>query len=286
MLLTEAIRLFITNMTTVDKAKETIKGYTIELNLINRYLMTKYNGPVYLEEITVQDLEDYLQELKAQGKAPASRSRTIYIIRAFYNFCYKKDYLDKNIAVKLETVPVPEKERTFLTEVEMKILIAAIKPPIIKLIVSTLFYTGMRISECLNLLIEDISFEEGVITVRNTKNKRDRQIPIHDELMPLLKNYYTNWRYGEANPYFFSLNNTFKISPDYVNRVLQETTRSLGWKKHVTCHILRHSFASNLVAKNVNIVNIQKLLGHSNLSTTSIYTHTKLDELKKAINAI
>lgn len=286
MLLSEAITYYKRHMITIDRAPETIKGYTIELNLFNKYICEKYNGPVYLEEITLNDLEEYMEVLKKKGNAPVSRNRVVYIIRSFYNFCYKKEYVSNNLGMKLEAISVPEKERVFLTADEMKELISAIKPPLIKLIITTLYYTGMRISECLNLLVDDVNFNDGIITVRNTKNKKDRQIPIHKDLIHLLRDYCTNWRRGKSNPYLFSYNNKRKVSPDHVNRVLHETTKKLKWNKHVTCHVIRHSFASNLVAKNVNIVNIQKLLGHSNLSTTSIYTHTNLNELKNAVNTI
>ena len=286
MLLIQLIEYYKKYMISIDKAPETIKGYTIELALLNRYLSEKYNGPTYLEDIHIKDLEEYLTFMKDKGYAPASRSRTIYIIRAFYNFCYKKEYIAKNIAVNLEAVPVPEKERVYLSQEEMKYLISGINSPIIKLVVNTLFFTGMRISECLNLLLTDVDLKEGIIKVRNTKNKQDRQIPIHEELVDSFDNYMKNWRDGASNPYFFCLNSFCRISPDHVNRVLHKTTRILNMDKHVTCHIIRHSFASCLVARNINIVNIQKLLGHKDLSTTSIYTHTNLDELKKAVNSI
>lgn len=286
MLFIHLIEYYKKYMASIDKAAETIKGYSIELKLLNKYLAEKYNGPVYLEDVSVQDLEEYLFYMKERGYAPASRSRTIYIIRAFYNFCYKKDYISRNIAVKLEAVPVPEKERVYLTAEEMKQLISKVESPIMKLIANTLYFTGMRISECLNLLLKDVDLEEGILTVRNTKNKQDRQIPIHRELIEPFSNYIENWRDGAGNPYFFCLNSSLRISPDHVNRVLHQATQRLGMKKHVTCHIIRHSFASCLVARNINIVNIQKLLGHKDLSTTSIYTHTNIDELKKAVNTI
>jgi len=285
-LLSEAIDLYIRHIKNIDRSRETIKGYTIELNLLGRFLYKKYNGPVYIEEISLHDLEDYMQSLKEKGYAAASRNRVVYIVRSFYNFCYKKEYVSKNLGIKLEAVSAPEKERVYLSADEMEQLIHAVKPPLIKLIITTLYYTGMRISECLNLLVEDVDFNDNLITVRNTKNKRDRQIPIHKDLKPLLYDYCTNWRKGSANPHLFAYNNARKISPDRVNKVLHETTKQLNWSKHVTCHIIRHSFASNLVAKNVNIVNIQKLLGHTNLSTTSIYTHTNIAELTKAVNTI
>ena len=286
MLLHKAIGLYRMYMITMDRSEETVKGYTIELSLLNRYLSEKYNSPVYVEDITLHELEEYLLMLKLKGHAPSSRSRVVYIIRAFYSFCNKKDYINNNISLKLEAIPVPEKERIYLSEEEINKIVSTVQNPLIKLLLNTLYHTGMRISECLNLKVQDVDLVEGIITVRNTKGKKDRQIPIHEILLDELRNYIALWRKGKQNPYFFSLNNTFKISPDYVNRILHQTTSSLNMSKHVTCHILRHSFASSFVSKNVNIVSIQKLLGHRDLSTTSIYTHTNLNELKQVVNTI
>lgn len=286
MLLHKVIGLYRMYMITMDRSNETVKGYTIELNLLNKYLSEKYNSPVYIEDITLQELEEYLLVLKLKGHAPASRSRVVYIIRAFYSFCYKKDLINSNISLKLEAIPVPEKERTYLNESEINRIISAVQHPLMKLLLRTLYHTGMRISECINLELQDVDMAEGIITIRNTKGKKDRQIPIHEELLPDLRNYTDSWRKGKLNPYFFSLNNTFKISPDYVNKILHQVTNELNINKHVTCHILRHSFASSLVSKNVNIVSIQKLLGHRDLSTTSVYTHTNLNELKQVVNKI
>ncbi len=285
-LLMKAAGLFEKHMKCSDKSGETIKGYMTELNQFNVFLTKKYNGPVYIEEVAVQDLEDYLHMLREKGNAPSSRSRSIYILRAYMNFCCKRELVSKNIGKMIEPIPVPEKERIFLTPEDMEILLSSVDSPIARLILSTLFYTGLRISECLNLQIRDVDLKSGIISVKNTKNKKDRQIPIHRDLNPMLGDYLKNWRTGGSGPFFFTSRNKSRVSPDYVNRILTETTRRLQWDKKVTCHIIRHSFASNLVAKNVNIVNIQKLLGHSDLATTSIYTHASMEELANAINAI
>ncbi len=285
-LLPKASELFKKHMKNSDRSEETIKGYITELNQFNSFLTKKYNGPVYIDEVSAQDLEDYIQMLKEKGNAPASRSRSVYILRALFSFCHKRELILKNIGTMLETIPVPEKERVFLTEEEMNILLSAVKAPIAKIILFTLFYTGLRISECVNLLQKDVDLKNRIISVKNTKNKKDRQIPIHKDLLPMLEEYLSCRRAGGIQLFFFTSRNKNRVSPDYINRVLCETTRRLHWDKKVTCHTIRHSFASNLVAKNVNIVNIQKLLGHSDLSTTSIYTHTNMDELANAINSI
>lgn len=286
MLLDKTINLFIKYMQSIDRSKETIKSYSIELKLLSEHLSIKYNGPVYLEEVQLHDIEDYMQMLKLKKYSPSSRNHSLYILRSFYNYCIKKEYTNKNICAGIERIYAPQKERIHLTSDEVVTLIPGINSTIASIIIRALYYTGMRISECVNLNVDDIDLKNNIITVRNTKNKKDRQIPIHKDLQFLLADYFINRRKRKGSPYFFTTSNADRVSPDFINRVLRETTERLGWTKKVTCHTLRHSFASNLVAKNVNIVNIQKLLGHSNLSTTSIYTHTNLLELQNAIGSI
>lgn len=273
-------------MLNVDRSKETIKSYSIELKLLSEHLAVKYNGPVYMEEIQTNDIEDYLQMLKTKKYSASSRNHSLYIIRSFYNFCIKKEIIDRNICASIEKLAAPQKERVHITSAEFYSLIPEIHSPTANIIVSVLYYTGLRISECINLKTNDVDLNNNIITVRNTKNKKDRQIPIHKDMQFLLADYFTNRRKRKNSPYFFTTSNTDRVSPDFINKVLRETTDRLGWIKKVTCHTLRHSFASNLVTKNVNIVNIQKLLGHSNLSTTSIYTHTNMAELQNAIGSI
>lgn len=101
----------------------------------------------------------------------------------------------------------------------------------------------------------------------------------------ILQNYLTNVREGTGNM-FFSLKKTNSLSRQYVNRELNKVTKQLGWNKHVTAHVLRHSFATNLVSSNVNIVAVQKLLGHSSLKTTSFFLHLANEELVDAVSVL
>jgi integrase/recombinase XerD len=286
LLLTESIEAFKKYMETMDRSKETIRGYSMEMAVFNRFLEKKNNGPVYLTEVNEQDMEDYLLHLKIKGDAPASRSRSLYILRSFYNFCYKKDLVLKNLGVKLEPIKVPQKERCYLTEEEVNELLTAIDNPIIHVVVQTLFMTGMRISEALNLTLQDVDMEKKVILVREGKGKKSRIIPISKKLHFHLVNYLSNVRPKVENNRFFATKKTGSLSDQHVNGIIRGATEKLGWNKNVTCHILRHSFASNLIKHDVNLVKVQKLLGHSSLKTTSIYTHSNLEELAKAVNIL
>lgn len=287
MLLKEARERFIQYMKAIDRSPETIRGYGLDIDLFDRCLAQKYNCEAYLEEVTSTDIEDYLRWLKEEhGYSPASRSRNLYTIRSFMAWAYKKELVERNVSLAVENIKLQQKERQHLTEEEVEQLVAAIDHPLIQVVVQTLYLTGMRISECLHLTLDAVDLDQRMIHVVAGKGNKDRTIPISDRLLPILKNYTLTVRSETRSQRFFATEKTGKLSPVYVNRELADAVEKLGWTKKVTAHILRHSFASQLVEKNVNLVQIQKLLGHSSLKVTSIYTHSNLDQLKEAVNSL
>lgn len=286
MLLKLAIEAFRKHLLSMDRSPETIRGYVIQLSIFAAFLERLHNGLVYLDDVTAQNLEDYLCELKNQGQAPASRSRAAYILRSFFTFANQRGLVAVNIAAGLEPVKVPEKEREHLSEDEVNTLVEAIGNDLIRTVVLTLYLTGLRISECLKLTLKNVDLDNRIIHVIAGKGKKNRLIPISDRLHAVLSNYLANVRPDVASDCFFATAQSGRLSAVYVNRTLVQTTTSLGWEKTVTCHILRHSFASSLLRNDVNIVKVQKLLGHASIKTTGIYTHTNLEELTTAVNTL
>jgi len=286
MLLSNAIDSFVKYMKIIDRSQETITGYLKQLKYFNSYLEAKYNCPIYLEDITLADIEGYMNYLLSRGNAAASRARSLYILRSFYNYTCKVGLTDKNIPSLIENIKFQYKERTYLTTKEFIQLINAIDVELIKYIVITLFYTGMRISECLNLKTEDIDLDNDIIHVIEGKGGKNRDIPISKKLHTRLLEYINQYRSKIESEYFFATSVSSSVTPRYVNLVIRDAVNKLGWKKKVSAHTLRHSFASNLVKHNVNLVKIQKLLGHSSLKVTSIYTHSSIEELNDAVNKL
>ncbi|QDX91604.1 recombinase [Brevibacillus laterosporus] len=287
MLLMNTVEIFLEYMSSIGRSEETISGYGKDLVYFTRFLENKYNCESYMDEVTVSDIEEYLHYLKEErGYAPASRLRNLHTLRSFFAYAYKKELVVRNIALSVEKIKVQQKERTYLTDGEVERLVHAIDHALIRLVVIVLYMTGLRISECLNLTVDDVNVEEKVIHVVAGKGNKDRLIPISLRLLPLLQEYLQEKRPKTGSPLFFCTKKTGMLSPVYVNKVITEAVKKLGWKKKVTAHILRHSFASQLVKNDVNLVQIQKLLGHSSLNVTSIYTHTNLDQLSDAINTL
>jgi len=288
MLLSEAIERFNDYLYSIDRSPLTAERYVRDMTFMRKFFEEKANGPVFVEDITEDDLEDLLRYLKEKDFAPNSRSRYFYTLRSFYKFASKKDIVIKDIAANMETIKLPKKERNYLTEEEVDRVVAEVHNPIIKTIVIFLYNTGLRISECRNLKLDDVDFEKKVIRVIEGKNKKDRVVPINNQLYVLLKDYLDNVRDAPESDYFFATSRSGKksISYPHICLSLSAAAEKSGINKQVSCHVLRHSFASTLVKKKVGLVEIQKLLGHSNLAVTSIYTHTNLEALTEAVNTL
>ncbi|AKA70850.1 tyrosine-type recombinase/integrase [Clostridium scatologenes] len=286
MLLNNGTKKFIYHLTITNKSKETIKSYTSDLTAFEHFLESKYNCAVYINEVKNADIDDYLYQLKLKKLSSASRSRQLYTLRSFWNYLYKNNLCDLNIAMSIEPIKIQRKERTFLSMEEARTLIDSIEHPIVKTVAQTLFYTGLRISECLNLKVEDVDIKNKIIHVLNGKGSKNRNIPINIHLLSILQSYVETYDCSTKNNYFFATEKSGSLSAAYVNRILNDTAKNLGWEKHISAHILRHSFASNLIKNGVNLVYVQKLLGHSNLKVTSIYTHANFDDLNKCINVL
>jgi site-specific recombinase XerD len=287
MLLTEAIRQFAAYQAGIDRSHKTIAAYSNDLQHFARYLARTYNCPAYVTDVTVEDLEQYLRELKIDKQyAASSRKRKLSSLRALFAYGHRKKLCPVNPAVHIEPIRNETKERIHLTEHEVRQLIGAVDHGLIRLVIETLYYTGMRISECVRLTLTDIDLSKNVLKVLSKGGKKVRHIPIHPKLKELLAHYMEHGRPYSRTEYFFCTPRTGRLSACYVNRCIGKAVQQLGWTQSVSAHTLRHSFASSLVRKNVNIVQIQKLLGHDNLSTTSVYTHARMEDLESAVHCL
>ena len=147
-------------------------------------------------------------------------------------------------------------------------------------------FTGLRVTECTSLRLEDVDLNNLVIHVINGKGGKDRDVPISATLAPYLVDYLQNWRPNVSSDKFLATQKTGEISHQTINKAFHQTTYKLAWEKKVTCHILRHTFASKLVANDVHVSKISKLLGHADVRTTSIYMHSSTEELQEAVNLL
>ena len=281
MLFIQALEEYREYLKGIDRSKRTVDGYFLDLNFFHKWLQEKYNCPAYLEEITLDDIEDFLRMLKDERNyKPASRRRLSAAIKMFYKFAYKKKLCSEDLASQIESVKVVPKEREYITEEETIDFIGAVSHKVCKIVIYTMFYAGLRVSECVNLRAEDVDLEKRLIKVIQGKGAKNRVVPINAKLLKVFEDY-NKWRVDSEH--FFASEKTGKLSKVRIEAIVRDTRKELGLEKQITPHTFRHGFASHLVKNNANIVSISKLMGHSDIKVTSVYTHAGLEMLEDAV---
>ena len=276
----QAIQEFLKYLKQTNKSAETIRIYKGYLTSFSNYLAIRYNRAIGVDEVGADDFEKYLFVPPNDKITQVTRQTITIAFKSFYSFAFLKGYCKSNMGKKVAQIKAKPKERTFITEEEMLKIVAKIETPMDKVFIQTLFYAGLRIQEAINLTIDDISLQKGYINISKNKSRYDRKVPISVKLGYILEEHLQNTDSDKVFKFRYSRPNDIKA---YVNTILKEATHTAGLNLEITSHICRHSFSSILIQKGVDVVRVQKLLGHQNLRTTSIYLHTNFKALKEAI---
>ena len=280
----EEYLLFLANYR--NSSRHTLRSYRTTLLDLTRFLEEQiYNSAVLLDYITVKDLQDYIQYRRERGNSPRTVNNALVCLRSFWSYAVKRGLTTNNPTLLLEKVHYTRKERIYLTEKELKRFLDKVDRPIIYAACETIIHTGLRVSELLNLQVTDVNFERRTIFVAHGKGDKQRTIPISNTLYPILSDYYQNQRPIRESNLFFATAKSGKLSAQYLNQCISEAAKNAGLP-HISAHILRHSFASALVRNNANLVCVQRLLGHSDLKTTSVYLHANREDLMKTVNIL
>lgn len=283
MLIRELKQKFLEDLQIKNKSPQTINGYEKDIRFFQEFLESHLNGQVYVEEITEEDIEQYIKYLRnVRGLQPRSQNRYVSSIRSMYNYAFKKRIITVNVAQYIENVQYQRKEREFLNLKELELLFSHIDSELVKIAVMTLAYTGIRISELKELKLTDVDLSNKTMKVLG-KGDKQRVVPISDTLHTILMEYMATL-HPKNTSYFFATTKTGRLSAQYVNKIIRESTKKAGIQKQVSAHTLRHSFASHLIKSKVDVATLQRLLGHTNVRTTSVYLHTDYEQLKEAVN--
>jgi len=247
-------------------SKQTLKAYIYH----NQNFLKFIKKPE--SEIYEDDVKDYLGHLIGRDYSPSS----ISLVRAALKFYYD-EILKKNI-VNFKTPKSEKKLPIVLSKTEVRKLISNSGNERNMLIIKMLYSSGLRLSECINLKIKDIEFDEGIAWVRAGKGNKDRMVIMAENLLRELKKYLKHKPIDQK--YVFSGPHG-QFSQRHIERIVKQAAENAKIQKKVTPHTLRHCFATHLLENGTDIRKIQELLGHSNLQTTQIYTRVSKEELKK-----
>ena len=225
-------------------------------------------------ELNIDDAKAYLGEM-----FDTKSKNTIMLAAASLKFFYTQI-----LGKEFSQVKMPKKDRRLpevLTKEEVKKMIDSTDNIKSRLIISLLYSSGLRVSELVNLKVEDLNFGEGTGWVRRGKGSKDRLIIISENLTNELRSYLEN---KKDNVYIFSKEKA--LTTRNIQKIIKGTRERAGINKKVTPHTLRHSFATHLLEQGTDIRMIQAMLGHASLNTTQLYTHISSEQIKKVKNPL
>lgn len=272
----------------ITKFKEYIlkKNYsllTLESYLIDLYYLYIYTGKD-LTSLKEDDIRLYINYLSKSKKKPSTISRHISTYKTFYKFLYKENIIKKE-ENPLNKITYPKKEKKlpkFLYYNELLEIINESEKDKNglrdRLIIELLYATGVRISELINIKVSDIDFNHRRIKVCGKGNKE--RIVYYGEYAEEVLNKYLEIKNKNNNSLFLNENGG-RITDRGVRYIIDNIMKKLSIKTHVTPHVLRHTFATDMLNNGCDIKIVQELLGHSSLRATEIYTHITNDRLKK-----
>lgn len=259
----EAIEKIRTELKLKGSSDLTVRNY---IWFVKKFL-SQTNKPI--KELNEDDVKTYLVSL-VNNKSRSTVSLAASSLKFFFSEILKKPVTGVKLPKKEEKLP------EVLTKDEIDRIIQAAETKKSELMIRMLYFTGLRVSELVNLKKADIDFETGQGIVKGKGNKQ-RQVFLTPRLLEKLKLFFE--KYPDYN-YFFSKDKP--LTPRNVQKILTKIAFKLEIQKKVTPHKLRHSFATHLLESGTDIRTIQALLGHKNLKTTQIYTQVTDELYKKA----
>ena len=239
-----------------------------------------------LLNIDSDDIKIFLK--KENNKTSKTRAHYITVLNNFYSFLISESYINNNPMDTIKQPKIEKKLPDYLTVEEVdKLLDIPLNNAYDyrnKAMLETLYGTGIRVSELINIKISDIDFNECFIRIYG-KGSKERIVPFNDICGKYLIDYIENYRNTllkhKDSEYVFINSLSGRISRQGFFKILKEICLKQGIKKNVSPHLLRHSFATHLLNNGADLRIIQELLGHSDLSTTQIYTEVLNEKLKK-----
>ncbi|MFY0780308.1 tyrosine recombinase XerC [Peribacillus simplex] len=272
--------------------------YTIEnykRDIQEFFLFLNEQGIADITSVEYFDVRLFLTNLYEKKLSKRTVARKTSCLRSFYKFLLREGDVKDN---PFSLVSLPKKDQRlprFLYEKEMKQLFSSLKKdsPIgirNNALLELLYATGIRVSECCEIKLQDIDLSLGTVLVHG-KGKKDRYVPVGRYAQEAIDLYIRTARMemtssdAKAHVYLFVNFRGDPLTPRGVRYILNELIKKSAADGSLHPHMLRHSFATHLLNNGADIRTVQELLGHSKISSTQVYTHVTKDQLKKVYNA-
>jgi integrase/recombinase XerD len=281
----------------VEKAYSgnTLAAYQNDLGQFVTFLESRDGKPITdWSQATKDSIVDYLRYMREREYASSSVARKLAAIRSFFHFLVREGHLKEDPSATLDSPRLRKRLPKTLTRREIERLLA--EPAKLenpkslrdRALLELLYATGMRVTELVSLRLNDVNLASGTVRVIQGKRRKERLIPIHRRAVDALDDYMQRGRIHlvkDSKEQALFVNFQGKpLTRQGLWLIIKYYVEEAGITKSVTPHTLRHSFATHLLTGGAKLPDVQKLLGHANVSTTQIYTHLTGEELRTAYN--
>lgn len=266
----------------------TISSYTKDLRQFTEYLLESYEIES-AQEIEFAYIRSWIALLMEEGNSPRTVNRKISTLKSYFRYLLKTGKINQNPVLKITGPKIRKKLPVFIEEKSMNFLVddlldeSSFEAVRNRLVVELFYTTGMRRAELIGIKTNDVDLKNNLIKVLGKRNK-ERLLPIHNSLMPLIDSYLSLKKNLDMAPFFeanfFITIKGKKMYPELVYRIVNDYLSRVSTQKKKSPHVLRHTFATHMLNHGADLNAVKELLGHANLAATQIYTHNTIEKLK------
>lgn len=268
-------------------SKATLESYRADLTQLAGWLAKTGRGPMLM--IGTEALASYIAKVAGEKKRATSQSRYLSSLRRFYRWQLGRGRITTDPTLKLAPPHLPSRLPKVMSEKQVEDLLAApdLETPLglrDRAMLETLYATGLRVSELVNLKLHEVSMNEGIVRVMG-KGSKERLVPLGEEAVDWIQRYRNEARsellHGQQSDVLFVTRRGGAMTRQMFWSLLKRHALQTGIDpRRLSPHVLRHAFATHLLNHGADLRVVQLLLGHADISTTQIYTHVARERLK------
>ncbi|MFN4767118.1 MAG: site-specific tyrosine recombinase/integron integrase [Ignavibacteria bacterium] len=270
----------------------TIETYRFALMEFLDYFKSEYGVNPDINAIEPADIRPFLGYLHDRGLSKKSLRVKIAAVKSFFKFAFRQSWIDRNPAAIVSTPKAEKKLPSFLQSGEIESLMDSFDPSspggARNIAIAELLYSsGLRVSELIQLPMQDLDMHAGKVRVMG-KGKKERIVPIGGKAIEALeayiamRSYLTSLDTARPDGKVFLSDRGKMMNPSVVYRIIRRAMNPVTESPQKSPHVLRHTFATHLLDNGADISSVSEMLGHSSLSATQVYTHVSVDRLKQA----
>ena len=274
-------------------SNNSIDAYLLDIRKLTSFISENYSTSLSIENINVSIIESFIKHLFKSESSTYSQARIVSGLKSFFNYLLLEEKIDINPMELIDAPKLVRKLPETLSIQEIEIIIDAIdldskEGMRNKAILETLYSCGLRVSELVNLKVQNLFLDIGFIKVLG-KGMKERLVPIGTKaaecISIYMKEYRINLNISEGFEGYLFINRRGKnLTRNMIFIIVKDLVKKAGLNKNISPHTFRHSFATHLIEGGADLRAVQEMLGHESITTTEIYTHLNKNYLKEVVN--